>query len=66
MYENDVYKTTRYKLKIQKWYCPNCSELIESYEDENKVSETVCPKCGAVIKKIRHSRHHQVIDIVMA
>ena len=66
MYENEDEKTTRYDLKIQNWYCPNCSELIQSYEDENKVAKAVCPKCGAVIKKIRHSRRHQVIDMVMA
>lgn len=65
MYDNDVYKTTRYRVKSQKWYCPNCAELIVADENSKKTAKAQCQNCGAVITKIRHSRHHHVIDIVM-
>ena len=50
MYENAKYKVDGYNVKPQKWYCPNCSELIIAYNDSSG--------------KYQKTRHVDVIEVV--
>ena len=63
MHENDVYKTTRYRLKIQKWYCPNCGALLQGEENSEGKTKVKCSRCGTHMTKYRANRQHDVIEM---
>ena len=63
MYGNDEYKMAEYSLRPQRWYCPNCSALLEGYEDPNGKTRIKCPRCGTSMTKYRRSRQYDIIEM---
>ena len=63
MYDTDVYKTTRYKVKSQKWYCPNCAALLQAYEDSDGKARVKCPQCKVQMTKHKSSRQFDIIEM---
>ena len=63
MYEDDVYKTTVYVIKLQQWYCPNCAALLRGYEDKDGKTRIKCPRCGTWMTKYKANRQYDIIEM---
>ena len=63
MYDSDC-KVGGYNVKPQKWYCPNCSELIIAYNDSSGKAKKRCCQCGVAMVKYQKTRHVNVIEAV--
>lgn len=50
---------------IQRWYCPNCAELIIAYTSSDESAKARCKKCGLLMKKRKINRRNDVIELVM-
>ncbi|MBP3792404.1 MAG: hypothetical protein ILA24_00005 [Ruminococcus sp.] len=61
--DNEQYKMCGYNLKVQRWYCPNCSALLEGYEDSSGRTRIKCPRCGTVMTKYRQSRQFDILEL---
>jgi ribosomal protein S27AE len=57
-------KVDGYNVKPQKWYCPNCSELIIAYNDSSGKAKKRCCRCGVAMVKYQKTRHVNVIEVV--
>lgn len=54
-----------YTVDIQRWYCPNCAELITAYTSSDGSAKARCKKCGVLMTKTRINRRNDVIELVM-
>lgn len=62
MYD-EVFKTTKFNIEPQRWFCPNCSELIIAYQDENGKAKKRCRNCGAAMTRYKKKRGTNIIEI---
>lgn len=63
MYDTDDYKTAGYRVRIQKWYCPNFASLLQAYEDSDGKARIKCPQCRVQMTKHKSSRQFEVIEM---
>ena len=63
MYEDDAYKIGGYDIRPQKWFCPNCSELIVAYPDASGKARKRCCNCGAAMTRYKKKRGTNVIEV---
>lgn len=54
-----------YTVDIQRWYCPNCAELITAYTSSDGSAKARCKKCGVLMTKKSINRRNDVIELVM-
>ena len=58
-------KQKGYTAEIQRWYCPNCAELITAYTSSDGSAKARCKKCGVLMTKKSINRRNDVIELVM-
>lgn len=63
MYENIKHKKEGFDATQDKWFCPNCAELVFGYKDENGQTKVRCPKCGTAMTKYKKSRTTITIEV---
>lgn len=56
-------KNGGYDVHPQKWYCPNCSELLTGYQDSDGKTRAKCPQCKTQSIKYRASRRIDIIEV---
>lgn len=64
MSNKNVPPPKRYISAYQRWFCPNCAELVETIEDSG-VAKVRCRKCGLLMTKTHINRRKEMLELVI-